>query len=1494
MKHPDLNSALRVRAAAEPDRATFTFLDHQEQPTTWTLGALDRHATRVAAALAPLVDRNDRVLIVLPSGLDFLAAFFGSMRAGAIAVPTWPPDPARLQRTLPRLLAIFDDCAPRVVLTLRAFVDGRALLGELAPRLAAVPWLAIEDLPDDDRAPAVPLADVAFLQYTSGSTSAPKGVRITHGNLRAQLDNFEERHGFGRDTRHVSWLPVQHDLGLISMLLPPVWSGGVVTFMAPGTFLRRPATWLRAISAGRGTMTGGPDFGFALAAARVREEEKQGLDLSCLTMAGVCAEFVRARTLDAFTRAFAPCGFRPAAYHPCYGLAEATLQVTGDYPLAGARRLCVDPARLREGAVVARDEGQAVVSCGPPLCGMSVRIVGPDGALGEDAVGEIWIDGPHVASGYWSRPDVFQDGAPTGDLGFLHDGELYIVGRVKDVIILAGTNYHPQDIEEAIAGCHPAIRPDQIAAFALETDEGERLGVYVEVGADDATVPDAIRRAVALNFDLPVEVIGLLPPRTLPRTSSGKLQRHACARAWGTDTLPFLRVGALPAVSSARSRVLARLQALAGALRGVAPERIDPNVPLVSLGFDSLLALDLQARVEAAFERDLPLTGFLGDATLASVAEALTLEAAPHLARPAPARPDPMAADAAFPQTEMQRAYVFGTDGGLPLGGVGYLFYEERRPGRVDLAALERAWREVLGTHAMLRAVLLPDGTQRVLDDLSAWSMPVREVSSLDDPAVRATRARLLAARVDLTRGPLFALEASRAPDGEALVHLSIALVVCDGASLRRVLADWAALALGRPVTPASLGFRDYLRAVQGDEDSPAMQRARAFWLDKLDRLPPAPALPLACPLVEVGPDAARARFEMSLCAEPWERFKARAARAGLTPTQALCATLADVLATWSSAPDFTLNLTAFNRERVHPDVDRLVGEFAATVLVEVYDRDGSFVDRARRLRDRLVENLAHARFSGVRVLGELSRRRGLTLMPVVFTSLLGLRADPDDDARVERALGPATFTRTQTPQVLLDHIVYERDGALFASWDIVEGAFAPGVVAAMWCAWRAHLERLAADEPAWSALRRDLLPPAQRAVRDRVNATEGPVPAGCLHDPVFAHARRRPDDVAVVSAGRRLRYGELAAHAQGLADHLRRAPDAPPVGVLVAKGWRQAVAVLGVLRAGRAVLPLDVEAPDARNRQVLDLAGADELVVVGAPPEALAGVRALDLDAIAPRAPDGDGDYARGDGGLPAAVIYTSGTTGEPKGVVLGHRGLVHVVRASVEHFGIREDDAFFGLTGLHHDLSLFDLFGALSVGARLVLPDAAHLRDPARWLDLLAHERVTVWNSVPAWMEMLLVHVARAGHGETLGLRVVILGGDWISVDLPRRLASLAPRSALHSIGGPTETSIWNIWHAVGELDPACPSVPYGRPVPNTRYYVFDHRREDRPDHVPGELWCSASASPWGITAPLRSPQRRFNRIRSRASGSIARATSGVITPTGPSNFSGARTRR
>ncbi|PSB49524.1 non-ribosomal peptide synthetase [Chroococcidiopsis sp. CCNUC1] len=822
-----------------------------------------------------------------------------------------------------------------------------------------------------------------------------------------------------------------------------------------------------------------------------------------------------------------------------------------------------------------------------------------------------------------------------------------------------------------------------------------------------------------------------------------------------------------------------------------------------------------------------------------------------------------------FPLTEMQRAFWVGRSGVLELGTVANHGYYEIDCKDLALERLNQALHQLIDRHDMLRAIVLPDGQQQILQQVPPYEIQVFDLRGQKREAIEAhletIRQRLSHQVLPTDRFPLFEFCATLLDEVRTRLHISYDLQIFDAWSLFRLFDEWFQL-YQQPniqLPPLEISFRDYAIAERKLPQTELYRRSQAYWFNRLDRLPPAPDLPLAKQPKELKQHLCK-RYDRQLSRDIWQQLKQRAAQAGLTPSGVLLAAFAEVLSQWSKVPQFTLNLASFNRLPLHPQVNDLLGDFTSVILLAVdYTAKESFVDRAKRLQQQLWQDLEHRYVSGVEVTRELSRRRGMppSAMPVVFTSTLGFGVLGQETLTFSH-FGELVYGISQASQTWMDVQVWEDKGRLTCNWDVVEELFPDGLIQDMVEAYWQLLQQLATSEAAWLETTRSLIPPAQLAQR---KATEtAPIPDALLHSLFAAQVEANRDRWAIVTARERLTYQEVYRRSNQIGHCLRERGVRPNrlVAVVMEKGWEQAIAVLGILAAGAAYVPIDPSLPPARLADLVNHSDAEIVLTQSWLDRRLKWTIAAQRLCV-------DTDFCNEscEPLLPvqtlddlAYVIYTSGSTGQPKGVAIAHRGVVNAIAHTNQQFQVSAGDRVLALTALHHDMSVYDIFGVLAAGGTLIVPDASMSRDPAHWMALMQQERVTLWNSVPAMMEMLLAYAESNSSVQLPDLRWTFLGGDWISLTLPDRLKALAPNAQLVSVGGPTETTLWNIWHVVDRIDSHWKSIPYGRPIANTKYYVLNESLIDCPTWVPGELCCAGVGLAKGY---WRDPEKTRDRF-------------------------------
>ncbi|WP_445170862.1 non-ribosomal peptide synthetase [Mycolicibacterium sp. Dal123E01] len=874
-------------------------------------------------------------------------------------------------------------------------------------------------------------------------------------------------------------------------------------------------------------------------------------------------------------------------------------------------------------------------------------------------------------------------------------------------------------------------------------------------------------------------------------------------------------------------------------LLGVDHTDIDPDGDLIAQGLDSIRMMTLAGHWRRA--------GF--DIDFARLAAAPSVRAWADLLTPA-SRPGPIVGQAQIAQppivaqpepTEgepfglapMQHAMWIGRHADQQLGGVAGHLYVEFDGAAVDAGRIRQAAAHLAARHPMLRVEFLPDGTQRIGSPADPLPVTVVDLRGADDATIGQ---RLASIRADKSHQQLhdqvLELTLTLLPDERTRLHVDLDMQAADAMSYRALMADLAALYRGADLAEIGYTYQQYRQQLSTPDSFDA---DRQWWAERVPELPDAPALPLR-PLAQQRDPNRPGRRWYWLDPATRDGLFDRARQRGVTPAMTLAASFADTVAGWSADPRFLLNVPLFGREPLHANVDKVVGDFTSSLLLDI-DLAAAETPtlRAKAVQQSMHEAAAHASYPGLSVLRDLSRHRGTqVLAPVVFTSALGLGElfSPE----VTTQFGSPEWIISQGPQVLLDAQVTEFNGGILLNWDVREDAFCPGVIDAMFARHIDEMQRLAHDDDAWDAPRAALLPAQQRDMR--AATTTSTTPSGrMLHDGFFDTAARQPDAPAVVASTGDLTYGELRSQVLAVAAALRAAglPDGGTVAVLGPKTAEQVPALLGIHAAGGVYLPIGVDQPYERAVRMIAGGAVDLALVCGSElPEVPVPVPAMTVADAIGRGTGMEFTSVTGDPDRIAYVLFTSGSTGEPKGVEVTHDAAMNTVEFITEHFALGPDDRCLALSTLECDISVLDIFGTLATGGAIVVVDEQHRRDPDHWVRLIQTHRVTALHFLPGWLAMLL-EVA----GPLPTIRVAPTGGDWVTPAMARQLRERAPQVRFAGLGGATETAIHNTICEVADVPADWTAIPFGNPLPNNRCRVVAAGGADCPDWVVGELW-------------------------------------------------------
>ncbi|MDC8638897.1 amino acid adenylation domain-containing protein [Xanthomonas hortorum pv. hederae] len=1468
----------RWRAERDGDRPAFKFLERGEVQQALTWRQLDEQARRTAALLQSHgVRPGDRVPISYPSGLDYIVAIAGVLYAGAIALPLPQGNARRLAFRLGQVVA---DSRARCVI---APGDMRQGFVEAAEhRLADARWLDLGERHAIDaaawRALKIDAEDTAVLQYTSGSIGDPKACVVSHRNVLCNEETIRVAFGHDHDTVVVGWLPFYHDMGLFGNILQSVYVGCPCILFSSTEFFREPLRWMEAITRFGGTTSGGPSFAYEMCARRAAPEEVAQWDLRSWRLAFNGAEPIQAETLSRFARAFAPSGFRPQAMYPCYGMAEATLFVTGAELDREPTLLPVDALALQLDRIASPAhpaQAQTLVSCGKPGTGVSVAIVDPQRrvALADGRIGEIWVHGPGVVAGYFEKPqaseetfrarlqhDLQRDYLRTGDLGCLIDGELYVTGRLKDLIILRGRNYHPHDIERVAERAHASIRAGSSAAFAVADVDGERLVLVCEIehrtGFEPQAAADTVRAAIAEHLDVGVHTVVFVRAGQVPKTTSGKIRRQACRQLFLDDALvrlePRKAVRSEPEADEPASVLAQQVLAAAAGLLGRPAADLPRHRSLPALGMDSLMMARLALLLEAQ-QLMVPLA-LLHE--VGGLDELIAYcQAHPHDPRARrPSSPAPARAPLSHGQRSLWlHAQLF------PASRAYHLAWTARLTGALDVDRLAAAFLQLQRTHEALRMrveVVAGEPWQH-------WDSPPAQLIQVD--ARHCSDLQLmqqLAARADTgfelqSAAPIEAVLYARS-DREHVLLLRAHHIAVDLGSLPILMHAWQA-ACGDAVHPHRSRPHagddvqreiDYLASADAHEDT-------EYWRDRLHGYL---ALPAALP-----GRRKRALDRRQGAATGWpvapavvEGFGRLGRDLGCTAFDLHLAVYAAMLAHWTGRTEVVVGVP-FDLREGDGSSDAIGYCVNLLPIVVEVNRTQSFRAFAARVRKAVLAARKHARLP----LDAMAQRLGAAREPgqvpfvdaVFVWRTLGAAAQAWHapgrlDARLAGAAVEVMALDERGAQFDFSMVVTETgtgtglSAKLVYDPQVLDGENIDRAAERLQAQYRAVADD--ADTPL-SALA--LLGADERQLL--LTAFDGPrrtYPAqATLLSLLLEQAARTPAAVALCGtmggpvcgdARPQWTYAQLHAIASRVAARLRQrgygGRDAL-VGVAIDRSAAMVVAILAAIHAGAAYLPLDPDEPDDHLRQLLQASGCGVVLSTAAHRSraAFADVEFVDIGvAGAAAAQPLSADIGCRPDDL-AYVIHTSGSTGQPKGVMIEHRAIVNRLLWMAETFELDARQVFLHKTPVTFDVSVWELFLPLLLGARLVLLATGGERDPPVLIEHMRRFDVSIAHFVPSMLLALLAHLP--AQTRLPAWSRCICSGEALEPHLRDRFVDAFGDTALINLYGPTEAAVDVTWHVVGR-DEA--DIPIGRAAANVRLRILDADERPVPIGTPGEL--------------------------------------------------------
>ncbi|MBN3884983.1 MAG: amino acid adenylation domain-containing protein [Nostoc sp. JL34] len=1507
---------LRLRSSTQPDRDAFTFLlDGKTEQTTLTYQELDRRSRQIAAQLQALGLAGERALLLYPAGLDFLVAFFGCLYAGVVAVTAYPP---RNERNTPRIKAISIDAQAAIALTTTEILPIVRSLMSQKTDLESLQWLTTDNLAegieDAWQEPSIDRDTLAFLQYTSGSTGTPKGVMISHGNLLHNADTTYQFMEHSPESKFVTWLPMYHDMGLIGGILQPLYGGFPCIIMPPTSFLQRPYRWLQAISHYKGTTSGGPNFAYELCTQKITPEQKETLDLSSWSVAFNGAEPIRYDTLERFAAAFADCGFRKEAFYPCYGMAETTLMVSGVQKATSPIIKTVQKSALESNRVVAssvKDEDvYHFVSCGRVIPELEVAIANPEtlSSCKPGEIGEIWVSGPSVGQGYWNR---LQETAETfhaylsdtsvgpflrtGDLGFLQNSELFITGRAKDLIIIRGRNLYPQDIELTAERSHSSLHSGASAAFTAEVNNEERLVIVQELKfrakPNLEEVISAIRQAVTEEHEVQVYAVVLIKPGSIPKTSSGKIQRRATRTQFQNGELSVVVSNTLKISNIVREETrLQRSELLALSPRecqqlletylieqearvlAIAPDDISPEEPLSALGLDSLKVFELKNRIEADLEVEISVADFFAGMSTRSLVTKILAQITTD----------------AIPSISLTQREKTTSVQPLSFAQQGLWFINQLNPdtptynipivislkGCINLVALQDSLNEIINRHEVLRtSFAVVDGQPaQVINQPAPLTLAVEDLRLLSERE-RTQEAQRLATELaqepfDLSAQSLFRAKILQLDDKSYQLLVTLHHIIADGWSIGILLKELAALydafstgkvclhsrsvsqtdATPTPLPELPIQYRDFVnwqrQCLDGESATRTLrdriQPKLTYWKQKLSGELTVLNLPTDRPRSPVQTfKGAQAKLVLSQTLT--KELKNFSRHAGVTLFMTLLTAFKILLYRYTGQTDILVGSPIANRNRA--EVELLIGLFV-NVLVLRTDLSGdlSFQELLARVKSTALEAYVHQDLPFEKLVEELQPNRDLSYNPL-FQVMFVLQNVPISNPRLSDVSVTYQEGYNGTSKFDLTLFMEDSEQGLVTTCEYNTDLFNADTITRMLGHFQTLLGSIVSD-PQQRITDLQLLTSSeiqQLLVEWNNTKTEYPQDK-CIHELFEAQVEKTPEAVAVVFENQQLTYRELNAKANQLGHYLRSLGVKPEVlvGICIERSPLMVVAVLGILKAGGAYLPLDTAHPKERLAFILEDTQSPVLLtqqrLIEKFPTDNTKVICLDSNWKKIAQESSENPVCKTDAANLAYVIYTSGSTGKPKGTLIPHQGLLNYLSWATQAYTVEQGKGTTVHSSLAFDLTITSLFTPLLVGRQVeLIPEDQSIESLGN--ALRQESNLSLVKITPA--ELLLLS-GQLSSKEVAGItRAFIIGGENLLTESISFWKAFAPDTMLVNEYGPTETVVGCCIYRVPQDEIESSSVPIGQPIANTQLHVLDQCYQPVPIGVPGELY-------------------------------------------------------
>ncbi|MHB8064812.1 MAG: AMP-binding protein, partial [Ruminiclostridium sp.] len=1456
LDYKTINHLLLYNALAASEKTIFTIIrDGDDDEESYTYGKLLKEIQKVVYYFQSINKTDKKILLICNTGIEFIYSFYGSLFSNIVIIPSKIPES---EKEFYNIKLIIENAEIGTLFTTSKYQQ--YLLNGLHNVGCDINCLAVDELEYESVdlgkcLDNIQANDIAMIQYTSGTTSSPKGIMISHRNIIESEKATIKRFKINKNSSIVGWIPVYHSMGIINNVIHPIFADIPCALLSPEHFITNPIRWFRAISKHSATISGGPNFAFDLCINKINLEDCKGLDLSSWKIAFCGSESIRENTIKNFLTKFKTLGIKENLICPCYGLTESTLIVS-----ASVKEQFPNVEKYGE-----KGTQKSYVSCGPVVDDQILKIVDTNKKYecisGE--IGEIWVSGSIIANGYYQNVDatrVFQNKLShddntylaTGDLGFIKNDELYIVGRKKNMLILNGKNYYSEDIEECIEHIDKRNFGAGCIVFSENNDEkGEKLVVIQEIlGDTDAEFAEQsilkILETVSQNYSIEVADVVIIEKNQLPKTSSGKKQHLLCKEKYYNNEFKLIaqrnHSGELNSKSCINDNKLMIFAKELASIMNIHDTLNEEQIkqPLYALGADSIGSLQIQNYLLVKYNLSLSL----------SEIRKLSLDSLYNLLSTSHCEINLLMGETqsnseSFPLNDLQNAYVIGRNGEYELSKIATHVYFEFETGELETNKLIESFKKLINHHDMLRDCIIGDGTQKIINNYDINNhIKVIDLSSLNETdaniVFKNTRKELSHKIYQISDNPYFDL-VLLLRENVKRICLSVDLFIADARSIFILLSDWKKLYLGEALKPLKYSFKQYILDDLKNTVSTLYKKADKYWNEKISKISKFPLLPVKKKeIIEIKFN----RSSKEIHKDIWLKIKHKARQYNVSLPSVLLTVYAEVLSIWSGMSRFSVNVTNLERKPFHEEVEKLIGQFASFFILDVdLSNKARFIDKVQFIQSNMWECLDNRHIGGTRILQKIRNKTKQyveAIMPIVFTCVL-------EDVSEFEWLGNLGYGISQTSQVWLDNQVYEKNGDLLIEWDYVSEMFPEGMIEEMQDMYCFVLKRLALEENLWDEYSVRKLPDKLIEKRRIANTTDHKTQMEFVHKKFLKIVQKYPNNIALIYENQKITYDKLKTMSEkicaSLYEHRQPTSKYKRVAIIMEKGWEQIVAVLGILFAGCAYLPIDAALPSERINFMLNDASIDIVLTQNRlleKSDLFCNRKVIDVTTESIQKEMKDPIVVDSAPDELAYIIYTSGSTGKPKGAIIKHDGLVNAIESTVEKFGINENDVCINITNLHHDMSVFDIFGMLCTGGCVVIPNEWHRKNPSDLAELINTYSVTIWNSVPSIIDVYIEYLEYNTDKIPKSLKTIFLGGDWIKIKSCEKLFSYIEELRIVSVGGPTETTLWNIWYPFKEINSEWTSVPYGFPISNTKYYILDDKLNECPNWIAGNI-CS-----------------------------------------------------